>query len=139
MAAHRIGLVLAALRRCWSLLACRMRAPRPWVPSHQAFTGSFREDEGLVLVHFWAAWNGVDRHMDRRLRSIARAFRGRLLVRSCDTDVKAHWDLVRSYEVAALPTVAALINGELTDKLVGLRSRRELRKYVRLWLAKAGE
>ena len=72
----------------------------------------------IVVVHFWAVWNGVDPVMDQ---GIANAKFDAHFV-SCDIDDPACLDLCKQCGIATVPTLAAFVGGELRPPIIGLLS-----------------
>ena len=72
----------------------------------------------IVVVHFWAVWNGVDPVMDQ---GIANAKFDAHFV-SCDIDDPACLDLCKQCGIATVPTLAVFVGGELRPPIIGLLS-----------------
>ncbi|MCM2373799.1 thioredoxin domain-containing protein [Aporhodopirellula aestuarii] len=76
----------------------------------------------VVIVHFWAIWNLVDRTMDSRLMEI----RGRLPIEvqyaSCNVDAPSCFELAKSVGVLNLPWLAVFVGGRHTGSICGLRN-----------------
>jgi thioredoxin-like negative regulator of GroEL len=116
-------------------MATRWQPPyRPWVPEEAAEVAAAG---GLLVVHFWAAWNGVDRQYKPELIPVRDHFGGRAVFRSADVDEPAVAQLAMQWRVNAVPMVAGGIGGALVEGVVGLRPAAELVTRVGEWVRRA--
>ena len=80
-----------------------------------------------VLVDFWAPWCGPCKMAGPLISEIAEEYDGKIKVGKVNVDEEE--ELASEYNVMSIPMVAGFINGELKNKIVGLRSKAE---YVNL-------
>ena len=97
------------------------------------FTDQNFEDEVLnspepVLVDFWAEWCGPCKALGPVIDELAEHYSGRVKVGKLDTD--ANRDVSVRYSVSAIPTVILFSNGEIVEKFVGLRSKKDFQSAV---------
>jgi thioredoxin-like negative regulator of GroEL len=91
---------------------------------------------GLLVVHFWAPWNGADRKYNPALVPVRDHFGTRAVFRSANVDDPA-CDWVRMQcQVVNVPTVAGLLAGHRLGALVGLRPAADLATFVGAWVRK---
>lgn len=88
------------------------------------FAGEVLESDLPVLVDFWASWCGPCRFMAPVIDQIAEEYAGRVKVAKVNVD--DNMDLARTYEVASIPTLAIFQNGQLVERLIGLRPKEEV-------------
>ena len=76
-----------------------------------------------VLVDFWAEWCGPCRAIAPIIHELADEYAGKVKVGQVDTD--ANREVSVRFTVSAIPTVMLFNNGEIVQKFVGLRSKKE--------------
>ena len=96
------------------------------------FTDANVEDQVLkselpVLVDFWAEWCSPCRLLAPKIEQFAREFAGRVKVGKLDTDSSR--DTAMRYGIHAIPTVILFKNGQVAEKIVGLREN-EIRQAL---------
>ena len=77
------------------------------------------------LVDFWASWCPPCHEVAEVLRLLTEDYRGR--VRFGSVDVLAHGAAAERFEVIALPTLIAFVDGRPARRIAGARSREQLR------------
>lgn len=75
-----------------------------------------------VLVDFHAEWCGPCRWLDPVLETLAREFRGRVLVVKVDADEAP--DVVQAHRVGSVPTVLLFHDGREAGRSVGIEPER---------------
>jgi thiol-disulfide isomerase/thioredoxin len=64
--------------------------PQGWRPSSPPVSATdlsaVLTGNPVVIIHFWAAWNGADRLFDPKLANVRAEFEGRIEFRSADVD-----------------------------------------------------
>jgi thioredoxin-like negative regulator of GroEL len=112
-----------------------------WRPSSQPLNAASLPEAlahyPVVVLHFWAAWNRVDRLFDDRPRAIRDEFAGRIVFGAIDADDPGHQEFIRHCHVGNLPAFACFIRGERAGTVVGSRPVKELRRQFVAWLAEA--
>ena len=75
----------------------------------------------IVIVHFWAAWNGVDPPMDSRLTEIRGRLPDSVHFRSCNIDDPSCFDFAKSVDVLNIPWLSVFVGGQHAGNICGLR------------------
>jgi thioredoxin 1 len=78
-----------------------------------------------VLVDFWAEWCGPCKMIAPILDELAEEYSGR--VRIGKVNIEHQQNLAAEYGVSAIPTLLLFHQGQVTEQLVGARSKRELK------------
>ena len=76
-----------------------------------------------VLVDFWAEWCMPCKALAPTIDELAEDYAGRVRVGKCDTD--ANQSTAAQYGISAIPTVVLFKGGEVAEKFVGLRSKKD--------------
>jgi thioredoxin-like negative regulator of GroEL len=114
-----------------------------WLPGSPPVTGpewaSLLVAHPVVVAHFWATWNGVDRRFDPQFRPVREEFAGRIEFRSADVDDPTLHDVCRECEVVNVPALACFVRGRRVETVIGARSAQELRARFSRLVAQAGD
>jgi thioredoxin 1 len=78
-----------------------------------------------VLVDFWAEWCGPCKMIAPILDELADEYSGRVSIGKVNID--EHQTLATQFGVRAIPTLLLFHNGEVSEQIVGLRSKRDLK------------
>ncbi|CEF48419.1 unnamed protein product [uncultured bacterium] len=81
----------------------------------------------VVVVHFWARWNGVDRQFASVLDAIRPQFESRITFRSADVDDPELASSCRECEVVNVPALGCFVDGRRVKTIVGSRPTSVLR------------
>lgn len=76
-----------------------------------------------VLVDFWAEWCGPCKALTPVIDELATEFEGKAKIGKVDTD--ANREVSVRFSVSAIPTVILFNKGEIVEKFVGLRGKKE--------------
>jgi len=76
-------------------------------------------DNDVVLVDFYADWCGPCQMLEPTLESIAAETNAVV----AKVDIDANQNLAAEYGVRGVPNVVAFVNGEPTERVVGVRDR----------------
>ena len=87
------------------------------------------QSEKTVLVDFYADWCGPCKMLSPILEEIASELGEKVKVGKLNVDESN--DLAFKYEVMSIPTLILFENGKVVDRLTGLRSKDEIRKWGR--------
>jgi len=81
-----------------------------------------------VLVDFWAEWCGPCRMLAPTIDELAEEYKGRVKVGKVDTD--ASRNTAMKFSISAIPTVILFKNGQIVQKLSGLRGKKEFKAIL---------
>ncbi len=96
------------------------------------FVREVLEEEGPVLVDFWAPWCNPCRMMAPVLEEVSQEWAGKIKV--CKINVDENMDLARKYEIQSIPTLVLFEKGEAVKRIVGARPKSALEEEFREWL-----
>ena len=91
----------------------------------------------VVVVHFWASWNGYDRTMDTWLQALRPQFGPRVALLSLDTGPEEAWGICRRYGLLNLPALVCFVGGRYHATRIGLGSRAEVEERLRAWASES--
>ena len=78
-----------------------------------------------ILVDFWAEWCGPCKMLGPVLDELAEEYVGK--VRIGKVNIDEHQELATQYGIQSIPTLLLFHQGQVTDQVVGLRSKRDLK------------
>ena len=76
-----------------------------------------------VLVDFWAEWCGPCKALGPVIDELAKHYQGRAKIGKVDTD--ANREVSIRFSVSAIPTVILFHKGEIVQKFIGLRGKKD--------------
>lgn len=82
----------------------------------------------LVVVDVWAKWCGPCRTISPIIDEVAAEFGEKVLVGKLETDPNK--DLVVELGVRNIPTILIYKNGEVVDRLVGLKNKSDITQAI---------
>lgn len=97
------------------------------------FTDANFEDEVVrsdqpVLVDFWAEWCMPCKALAPTIDELADEYAGKVKVGKVDTE--SNLGLSTKYGVSAIPTVILFQDGEVKEKFVGLKSKKDFKAVL---------
>jgi thioredoxin 1 len=95
-----------------------------------AATGS-----GIVLVDFWADWCSPCKALSPIIHALSDEYSGRVSFLGINADSEP--TIIANNRIAALPTVLIFQNGEVKEKLVGLRRKADFQAALERLLKEA--
>jgi thioredoxin 1 len=93
--------------------------------TQESFTNEVLQSPTPVLVDFWAEWCGPCKMIAPVLNELADEYAGRVKIGKVNID--DHQGLAAEYGVRAIPTLLLFHKGQVTEQLVGARSKRDLK------------
>src|SRR3954452_1929545 len=80
----------------------------------------------VVVIHFWAGWNGYDRPYAATLAGIESEFQGQITFQSAVVDDPELWPFYRECEVLNVPALGLFVRGKHVKTIIGTCSDGEL-------------
>ncbi|HEY4330700.1 MAG TPA: thioredoxin [Phycisphaerae bacterium] len=77
-----------------------------------------------VLVDFWAEWCGPCRMIAPLVDALAEEYKGKVKIGKVDTD--ANRNTAMRFQIQSIPTIMIFKNGQLIQRYVGGRPKKEL-------------
>ena len=90
-----------------------------------------------VVVDFWAEWCGPCKVLKPVLEKLADEYGGRFILAKVDSD--ANPELAGHFGVRSIPTVVALVGGQIVDGFTGAKPEGQIREFLDRFVAPAGE
>ena len=95
-----------------------MTAIQPQAVTDATFVQEVEEQQGLVLVDFWATWCGPCHRVAPIMEQVAGEYTGRLKVVKVDVD--ANQQTTMRFNVRSIPSILFFKNGRHVDTVVGV-------------------
>ncbi len=86
------------------------------------------DNEGVVVVDFWAAWCGPCLMIAPVIEELSKEYEGKALIGKLDVDTNPETPL--KYGIRGIPTLLIFRGGEVVDKHVGVISKAALVEKV---------
>lgn len=81
-----------------------------------------------VLVDFWAAWCGPCKQLAPVIDELAKEYKGKVKIGKLDTEENT--STPAKFGITAIPTIIVFKNGQSVNKMVGVKSRKDLKAAV---------
>jgi thioredoxin 1 len=102
-----------------------MSSPKIVNLTQENFAAEVLQSSSPVLVDFWAEWCGPCKMIAPVLDELADEYDGK--VRIGKVNIDQHQGIAAEYGVRAIPTLLLFSKGQVTEQMVGLRSKRDLK------------
>jgi thioredoxin 1 len=102
-----------------------MASPKIVTLTQENFAAEVLQSTSPVLVDFWAEWCGPCKMIAPVLDELADEYTGKVKIGKVNID--QHQGIAAEYGVRAIPTLLLFSKGEVTEQMVGLRSKRDLK------------
>lgn len=104
----------------------------PLVINDANFATEVTEQQGLVLVDFWASWCMPCRAIAPAVEELATEYAGRLKVGKLNVDENAN--TAAAYGIMSIPTLLLFQTGELVDRIVGAQPKAAIQQHLERFL-----
>lgn len=89
----------------------------------KTYTQEILNQDGLVLVDYWAPWCGPCKMLSPILEQVAKEVEG---VKICKINVDEEPELAAEQMVRSIPMLTLVNRGKIVNKSVGLRNKNEI-------------
>jgi len=90
-----------------------------------------------VLVDFWATWCGPCKMLKPLLEKLAQEYQGKFFLALVETE--ANQQLAMNYGIKGVPSVKAIVNGEIVDEFSGALPESQIREFLERNIPSPGE
>jgi putative thioredoxin len=88
-----------------------------------------------VVVDFWAEWCGPCKVLKPILEKLAAEYGGRFILAKVDSD--ANPELAGHFGVRSIPTVVAIVDGQIVDGFTGAKPESQIREFLERFVVPA--
>lgn len=91
------------------------------------FRGSVEENQGVVVVDFFATWCGPCKMLAPVFEELSGEMEN---VNFFKVDVDQALDIAREYAITTVPTMIIFKNGEVADKMIGFLPKEHIKAKI---------
>jgi thioredoxin 1 len=102
-----------------------MAAPNIITLTKDNFASEVLQSATPVLVDFWAEWCGPCKMLAPVLDELANEYAGKVRIGKVNIDNEQN--LAAQYGIQSIPTLLFFKKGEVTEQVIGMRSKRDLK------------
>ncbi len=92
------------------------------------------QSKELVVIHFWAEWNGYDKLLKEILNGLAVEFEEKVKFCSLDVDQQQFIGFLRSLPLPNIPALAYYKDGNKIALEIGLRKKKYIQNKIENYL-----
>ncbi len=97
------------------------------------FESEVLNSDKLTIVDLWAEWCGPCKQMNPIIEEVAKEYEGRAVIGKINVDYNPEVPL--RYNVRGIPTFLFFKNGQLVDRIVGTRTKKEFSDKINTLLS----
>ena len=86
------------------------------------------EGEIPAIIDFYADWCGPCKLLSPTMKELSEENSGRIKI--AQSDIESNHELVKKFSIANVPSILLFKGGELVDRHVGLRSKKDLQHDI---------
>ena len=102
-----------------------MASENIFIATESNFKDEVLDSPQPVLVDFWAEWCGPCKMIAPVLDELATEYGGKIKIAKVNID--ENQNLAAQYRVTAIPTLLVFKGGQVTEQMVGAKSKRDLK------------
>ena len=102
-----------------------MASENIFIATESNFKDEVLDSAQPVLVDFWAEWCGPCKLIAPVLDELATEYGGKIKIAKVNID--ENQNLAAQYRVTAIPTLLVFKGGQVTEQMVGAKSKRDLK------------
>jgi thioredoxin 1 len=85
---------------------------------------SLKESDKLLVIDFWAPWCGPCRVMSKTISNLSDKYSDKAIIGKCNVEDNDEFSEI--FGIRNLPTIVFIKNGEVLDKISGIKSEDEI-------------
>src|ERR1700685_2062009 len=105
-----------------------MASPLIVTLTQENFAQQVLQSQTPVLVDFWAEWCGPCKMIATLLDELADEYDGKIKIGKINVDEQQ--SLAAEYGIRAIPTLLLFNKGQVSEQMVGARSKRDLKNSI---------
>ncbi|MGG7164125.1 thioredoxin [Clostridium ihumii] len=98
----------------------------------EEFTNKVIENEGVVLVDFFATWCGPCKMIAPVLDELSVEMKEN--VHMVKVDINESMELAKEFKVMSVPTMAIFKNGEMVDRIIGFTDKSDIKSKLESYI-----